>query len=152
VEPGDYEVSFRYALDSADRNNSQRFDFYLLNSAGRHRSDVVYRLKRNTRESYKRIFAADTSIRFLVLDLNPYGARFSNPGLRIDTLVVTRYLPARTGADSLYRSLFDYAVPADYYNHIDSYAARRDSVSLPADSLPTEQTADTVSCDSICAK
>ncbi len=152
AEPGDYEVAFRYALDSADRNNNLRFDFYMLSSAGRHRSDVVYRLKRDVRESYKRSFAADTSIRFLVLDLNPYGKKFENPGLRIDTLVVKRYLPADKGMDSLYRSLFDYAVPVDYYNYIDIYAARRDSANMVQDSLRTEISADTVRCDSICAE
>lgn len=150
-EAGDYEVSFRYRLDSADRNNNLRFDFYMINGRGRHRGDVVYRLKRGIRESYKRTFTADTSIRKLVLDLNPYAEKFEKPGLRIDTLVVRRYLPSRIAFDSLYRSLFDYAVPADYYNHIESYNARMDSLRLAVDSVRAAAdslSAAPVSCDS----
>lgn len=144
-EQGDYEVSFRYALDSTDKNNNLRFDFYMLNGRGRHRGDVVYRLKRDARQSYVRTFTADTSIRKLVLDLNPYGKKFEKPGLRIDTLAVKRYLPSEVAFDSLYRGLFDYSLPADYYNHIESYNARLDSVRAAA-------AADTLSCDSLSVK
>ena len=151
-EAGDYEVSFRYRLDSTDRNNNLRFDFYMINGRGRHRGDVVYRLKRNVRDSYERTFTADTSIRKLVLDLNPYSAKLDKPGLTIDTLVVVRYLPSEKAFDSLYRSLFDYALPADYYKHIDSYNARLDSMRLAADSLRAAASADSVSCDSVCVR
>lgn len=142
-QAGDYEVSFRYRLDSTDKNNNLRFDFYMVSDRGRRRGDVIYRLKRNSRESYSRRFEADSSIRKLVLDLNPYGGKLENPGLRIDTLVVVRYLPSRVAADSMYRELFDYSIPADYYNHIDDYAARLDSLRTEPDSLP---------CDSLSAE
>ena len=143
--PGEYEVSYRYSIDSTDQNVLLRTRHYLVDRQGRRLSEVVHRLQRRRRGEFSRTFDVDTSIRSLVLDLNPYDLHPSPPRMQFDTVVVIRYLDPELAADSLIRSKFDYTFWPEMFRPVGtgdslvsdtlpSVSHAQDSLPLPADS------------------
>jgi hypothetical protein len=116
-EPGTYDVSYYYTLDSTDHNPDLRASHYLLDERGARSATNSRRLSSVEQERYTASFPALPSHRKLVLNLNGYAGRgeITRPNLTIDSLIVTRYLPEKVALDSMARELFD-------YRHIDTLA------------------------------
>lgn len=106
---GTYEVSYSYLVDSVDRNENLRTDIWLVDEEGRRSGDVSRRLRRLERERVMLSLTAGTDHRSLVIDLGGYpGKDIKTPSLRVDSLVVRRYLPDAVALDSMARGWFDY--------------------------------------------
>ena len=132
-EKGDFEVSYSYVVDSADKNHNMRTRHYVLNNYDRKISENVHRLRRNEqRGRYKGSFKVTAADRYLVLNLNPYTQNeITTPSMRIDSLRVRFYMDDKLAQDSLSRLLLRKTIPEDYQRYIKSWqdsVARRDSM------------------------
>ncbi len=109
-EPGIYDLSYTYIVDSADRNNNLRVNQYLVDKRKYQSSNVSRRLKRFETETVSASFTADKNHRELVINLNGYPKDLTKPNMTVKDLTVKRYLPDRIARDSLGKSWMDYRV------------------------------------------
>lgn len=131
-EKGDFEVTYSYVVDSADKNHNMRTRHYVLNGYDRKVSENVHRMRRNEqRGRYNGNFKVTAADQYLVLNLNPYTAKdITKPSMRIDSLEVRFYMDDELAQDSLSRLLLRKTIPEDYQRYIKSWqdsVARRDS-------------------------
>ena len=113
VEEGSYKIRYSYLIDSTDRNGSLRTNHLLRDSAGRQVSSSVNWMKKNNRQSYETKISATPRARVLEIRFGNYGKGLKAPSLRIDSLTVTYYLPAKAARDSLTRELMNYKLLID---------------------------------------
>lgn len=141
-EAGEFEVSYRYTVDSLDKNPTMRTRHYVLNKFDRHLGENIHRMRRNNiRGSYTGRFTAGPECKYLELNLNPYpDGKIDKPNFRIDTLVVKLYLDDVTARDSLVRSFIHYPISPYYRGDIKRW---NDSLRR-ADSLQRVSKADTL--------
>ncbi len=104
IVPGDYTVSFKYNIDTLDKNRNSRVELYLL------KNDTI-ELKRHTqmlvryREgTFTRVFNVDTVMSELYINMfyHPKNETSETPNIKIEDLKVVRVLPIETSVDSLY--------------------------------------------------
>lgn len=109
AEAGSYDVAFSYLVDSTDRNGTLRTDIHTTDRRGKYLNGDIYRLGREGWGRATQTVMADTAARRLVIDLNGYpGRAVSTPSMRVDSLVVTHYLPDSVAVDSLARDWLGY--------------------------------------------
>ncbi len=130
---GDFEVTYSYVVDSADKNHNMRTRHYILNIYDRKISENVHRMRRNQqRGRYKGTFKVTEADQCLVLNLNPYTQKeITTPAMRIDSLRVRFFMDDKLAQDSLSRMLLRKTIPEDYQRYIKKWqdsVARRDSV------------------------
>jgi hypothetical protein len=132
-EKGDFEVTYSYVVDSADKNHNMRTRHYILNTYDRKVSENIHRMRRNEqRGHYKGNFKVTAADQYLVLDLNPYTSKdITSPKMRIDSLEVRFFMDDKRAQDSLSRLLLRKTIPENYQRLIKPWqdsVARRDSV------------------------
>ena len=143
-EKGEFEVSYKYVVDSVDKNHNMRTRHYIINHYGnRQGGESSHRMRRNSqRGKYNNSFKVEEHYRELVLDLNPYNENMTDPKMRIDSLKVVFYMSNRKAMDSLTKLLlserdfwrYDYLM-IDSLRRADSVAKVLADSLLRADSL-----------------
>lgn len=113
--PGEYNVSFRYYIDSLDENRNSRIEVYVLCKDSvrvlRH-TTMLTRLKES---NYTRKFTLDSIHRLIYINMyyHPNNEVSKLPDISIRDLEVVRVLPAETSVDSLYHKQLNIRI----FNH-----------------------------------
>ncbi len=123
LREGNYEVSYKYLLDSLEENSAVRIVGTIIDTTGRRRqafSQSLAKLKRQSPEPQKfETTAADSA---LILLLGNYPVKeMKRPGLTVDSLEVTYFLPQQMALDSLMKTFI----------HLDLFPENETQVSSP---------------------
>jgi len=112
---GMYHIRYGYLIDSADRNTNLRTTHALLDSSGHQlTSSVNWMQKRQSEhQAYTLELNATSSACRLEVRFGNYGKEMTTPHMRIDSLVITHYLPLEQALDSLRRHLYEYRLIID---------------------------------------
>jgi hypothetical protein len=111
TEPGTYDVSYYYLIDSTDQNSDLRVSHYLENDRGVRSSVTSRRITRPEQGYFTTSFTVLPTHRRLILNLNGYAGKkdeITRPNFTIDSLLVMGYLPERVALDSMARERFDF--------------------------------------------
>ena len=126
VEPGDYQLSLRYLVDSLDRNDKGLKGSVWLERRDSTRTNVyTTTLRRDRQENFTRRFTVDTTHRRLWVDFIEFRGKPQRPSLTVSDLKID-YTPETSAAvDSLYMQQLDIRIFADEFFR----------AAIPADSL-----------------
>jgi len=107
---GTYHIRYGYQVDSTDRNMNLRTTHFLLDSAGRQLTSNVNWMQKHSSEHqrYTAELNAISAARRLEIRFGNYGKEMTTPRIRIDSLIITFYLPLEQALDSLRRHLYEY--------------------------------------------
>lgn len=115
LKVGDYEVNFKYLVDSLEENGAVRVTGMIIDTAGRRRSafsQALTKLKRQSPPPQK--FESTAADSALVLLLGNYPAReMKRPHLIVDSLEVTYFLPKQVALDSLMKMFLHFELLPD---------------------------------------
>ena len=126
VEPGDYQLSLRYLVDSLDRNDKGLKGSVWLERRDSTRTGVyTTTLRRNREETFSRRFTVDSSHRRLRIDFLNFTGKPQRPSVTITDLKVEFTPPTRTAVEKLYEQQLGIRIFADEFFR----------AALPADSL-----------------
>lgn len=119
VEPGKYEVSYTYRLDSLDRNDRLQRKMWLQRKNGSKNSMQIYTLQRNRDEQTSRTFHADSLCDSLCLQLLTFPKDPKRPSITVRNLKVTYTPDERQAIEQLYRDQLGIRIFADeMYHHL----------------------------------
>ena len=126
VQPGEYNLSLKYLVDSLDRNEKGLRGVVWLERRDSTRANVYSTtLRRDRQESFSRRFTTDTTHRRLWIDFIEFREKPQRPSLTVSDLKID-YTPETTMAvDSLYMQQLDIRIFADEFFR----------AAIPADSL-----------------
>ena len=114
VEPGDYQLSLKYLVDSLDRNDKGLKGSVWLERRDSTRTGVyTTTLRRNREETFSRRLTADSSHRRLRIDFLTFNARPERPSVTVTDLKVEYIPPTRTAVEKLYEQQLDIRIFAD---------------------------------------
>ena len=126
VEPGDYQLSLRYLVDSLDRNQRGLKGSVWLERRDSSRTNVyTTTLRRNREETFSRRFTTDTTHRCLRIDFLNFTGKPQRPSVTVTDLKVEFTPPTRTAVEKLYEQQLGIRIFADEFFR----------AALPADSL-----------------
>ncbi len=106
LSPGEYEISYRYYIDSTDRNAPLRTESYIVDSKGKRSGLTSRRLAAADSGRITVLHTARQGDRRLVLALNGYPRNLTRPSLAVDCLRVTHYLPREEAVGRLRRTWY----------------------------------------------
>lgn len=116
LRPGDYAVSFRYRVDSTDRNPGMRGGVWLEDDDGERTGAYTMMLRRYGDEQFSRSFKADSSARTLVIDWAMFRERPPHrPSVTLRDLEVVYTPETSVAEDSLYLRQLDIRIFADEF-------------------------------------
>lgn len=116
VEPGDYRVSFRYRVDSLDRNEQGlKGSVWLERENGSKVKNYSSTLYRNHTNSFTRHFTADQSHRTLRLKLLDFYGKPARPSLTVTDLKVEHTPVTETAVRRLYEEQLNIRIFADEF-------------------------------------
>lgn len=126
VQPGEYNLSLKYLIDSLDRNEKGlRASMWLERRDSSRTNAYSVTLRRNRTEPFKRRFTTDSTIRRLRLDLLDFAETPRRPSITVTDFEL-RYTPeTRPAVESLYMQQLDIRIFADEFFR----------AAIPADSL-----------------
>lgn len=126
VQPGQYDLSLKYRIDSLDRNEKGLRGSMWLERRDSTRANVyATTLRRNRTETFSRRFTADSSHCRLHIDFVDFREKPQRPSITITDFSV-EYTPETAAAvDSLYRQQLNIRIFADEFFR----------AAIPADSL-----------------
>ncbi len=114
VEPGDYQLSLKYLVDSLDRNDKGLKGSVWLERRDSTRTGVyTTTLRRNREETFSRRFAVDSSHRRLRIDFLNFTGKPQRPSVTVTDLKVEFTPPTRTAVEKLYEQQLDIRIFAD---------------------------------------
>ncbi|MFI3266606.1 MAG: hypothetical protein R3Y15_05570 [Rikenellaceae bacterium] len=90
VEPGSYELSFRYFIDSEDKNSPISYRYGIINKSGRYRSISTYHMKKSLSEKRDLTIpnvSEQDSLLYLQLGVYPK-TMTGEPHIRFDSLTL----------------------------------------------------------------
>lgn len=126
VEPGDYQLSLRYLVDSLDRNDKGLKGSVWLERRDSTRTGVyTTTLRRNREETFSRRFTVDSSHRRLRIDFLNFTGKPQRPSVTVTDLKVEFTPLTRTAVEKLYEQQLGIRIFADEFFR----------AALPADSL-----------------
>jgi len=125
VQPGQYRLSYKYLIDSLDRNERQRYVVWLERADGTRTDRYSSTLRHSREESVSRSFLTDTAHRTLHLKLLEFREKPARPSITVSDLKLEYTPPTETAVDSLYIRQLDIRIFADEFFR----------AALPADSL-----------------
>lgn len=126
VQPGQYDLSLKYRIDSLDRNEKGLRGSMWLERRDSSRANVyTTTLRRNRTETFSRRFTADSSHCRLHIDFVDFREKPQRPSISVTDFSV-EYTPETAAAvDSLYRQQLNIRIFADEFFR----------AAIPADSL-----------------
>lgn len=114
VQPGEYNLSMNYLIDSLDRNTEGiRASSWLERSDKSRISNSTFTLRRDRQEEFSRRFDVDTSIRRLRIDLLNFPNKPQRPSITVTDFRLTHTPPTRSAVESLYMKQLDIRIFAD---------------------------------------
>lgn len=126
VQPGEYELSLNYLVDSLDRNETGLRSVVWLERQDSSRANVyTTSLRRGREESFSRRFTVDSTHRRLRVNLLDFRESPKRPSMTVTDLKVNYTPPTEIAVDSLYRQQLDIRIFADEFFR----------AAIPADSL-----------------
>ena len=130
AEPGTYNISYTYFIDSLDENRTHRTFYYLIDTAGvRHVVGSTY-MSAQRRQSVATTTEATDASRTLEIVFGGGREDMKRPYLTIDSLRVEYFLPIGVALDSVVRTFFPIYVPRPVYDE----PTAQDSSTLHLDS------------------
>ncbi len=116
VEPGSYEVSLKYRIDSLDRNpRGLRSSMWLERRDSTRSNPYTTTLRRNREESLSRRFTADSTHRRLHIHLLTFGETPQRPSITVRDLKVEFTPPTRDAVERLYEKQLNIRIFADEF-------------------------------------
>ena len=116
VEPGSYEVSLKYRIDSLDRNpRGLRSSMWLERRDSTRSNAYTTTLRRNREESFSRRFTADSTHRRLHIHLLTFGEAPQRPSITVRDLKVEFTPPTRDAVELLYEKQLNIRIFADEF-------------------------------------
>ena len=116
VEPGDYQLSLKYLVDSLDRNDKGLKGSVWLERRDSTRTGVyTTTLRRNREETFSRRLTADSSHRRLRIDFLNFTGKPQRPSVTVTDLKVEFTPPTRTAVERLYEQQLDIRIFADEF-------------------------------------
>lgn len=126
VQPGEYNLSLKYLVDSLDRNTKGLRGVVWLERRDSTRTNVYNTtLRRDRQESFTRRFTVDTTHRRLWIDFIEFREKPQRPSLTVTDLKIDYTPPTALAVDSLYMQQLDIRIFADEFFR----------AAIPADSL-----------------
>lgn len=114
VEPGEYSLSFKYRVDSLDRNSKGLKGTVWLERRDSTRTNVyTTSLRRNREETFTRRFTTDTTHRRLRIDFLGFNGKPERPSVTVTDLKIEFTPPTRTAVERLYDKQLDIRIFAD---------------------------------------
>ena len=127
VRPGDYAVSYRYRIDSADRNRNVRTGVWFERADSSRTANYTMLMRRDSDETFSRTLTADSSARTLVLDIFIFRDKPLTPRIDVRDLRITFTPDTALAVDSLYLEQSELGIFADEFFQ----AFAPDSLQLP---------------------
>ena len=127
VRPGDYAVSYRYRIDSADRNRNVRTGVWFERAVSSRTANYTMLMRRGSDETFSRTLTADSSARTLVLDIFIFRDKPLTPRIDVRDLRITFTPDTALAVDSLYLEQSELGIFADEFFQ----AFAPDSLQLP---------------------
>ncbi len=116
VEPGEYDFTLRYEVDSLDRNPRGMKATLWLERRDSSRSNLyTMTLRRNREERFTRSFTTDSTHRRLHIHFLTFGERPQRPSVTVRDLKLTHTPPTRTAVERLYEKQLDIRIFADEF-------------------------------------
>ena len=106
AEWGEYEVAFRYAMDTADGNYRARGSIFVRDRQGTEYGTMRINYRNGESERYRQRVKVPRGGGELVVEPVIYDRNMRQPHFTIDSLVISYLPPRETALDSLSRSLF----------------------------------------------
>ncbi len=131
VAPGDYHISFKYTVDSLDKNgNGLRCRMWLDRNDSTRVKHYTTTLRRLRENSITHNFIVDTSHRALRLQLLDFSDKTpKKPSITITELEVKYTTPASEAVDSLYERQLDIRLFADdFFSAANAARDKKDSI------------------------
>ena len=127
AQPGDYTVSYRYRIDSADGNRNVRAGVWFERADSSRTGSYTMLMRREADESFSRTLTADTSVRVLAVDIYLFRDKPLTPRIEVRDLSITYTPETAVAVDSLYLEQSDLRIFADEFFQ----AFAPDSLQLP---------------------
>lgn len=126
VRPGDYDIMYRYILDSLDRNGRARSLYELYNPYWYRTNSTSFGLNTRRRSTHTATMTAEPYDETLVLKLAGYSPDMNRPHVYIDSIRVTYYPPIQAALDSLvqYNAARVFKIPENYAGPAKNSGAR----------------------------
>lgn len=116
VEPGEYDFSLRYEIDSLDRNPRGLKAVMWLEKRDSTRSNVyTMMLRRNREDRFSRRFATDSTHRRLHVHFLTFGEKPQRPSMTVRDFRLTFTPPTAPAVDRLYEKQLDIRIFADEF-------------------------------------
>ena len=116
VEPGEYNLSFKYTVDSLDRNmRGLKSSMWLERNDSSRVNIYTNTLRRNREESFSRRFTTDSTHRRLRVYLLGFNDKPERPSVTVTDLKVEFIPPTRTAVEKLYEQQLDIRIFADEF-------------------------------------
>ena len=113
-EPGEYNLSLKYLVDSLDRNQRGLKGSVWLELRDSSRTNVyTTTLRRNREETFSRRFTTDTTHRRLRIDFLTFNGKPERPSVTVTDLKVDYTPPTRKAVEKLYEKQLDIRIFAD---------------------------------------
>lgn len=127
LQPGEYNLSMKYRVDSLDKNNGLKASTWLVKRDSTRSNVYTFTLRRDRTENFSRRFTVDSTIRGLRLDFFDFKEKPQRPSVTLSDFEI-RYTPQTQAAvESLYMKQLDIRIFADEF--------LRAAKSNPTDSL-----------------
>lgn len=124
VEPGEYNVQWRYLVDSLDRNTRNRARIWLERADSSQVQPYTVTLRRLSEGSISWKFTVDSSMRRLCVELFSFPETPRRPSLSVRDFRVEFTPETHTAVEQLYRRQLDLRIFADQFLR----AAQKDSL------------------------
>lgn len=116
VEPGEYNLSLKYHVDSLDRNSRGLKGTVWLERRDSTRTNVyTTSLRRNREETFTRRFTTDSTHRRLRIDFLSFNGKPERPSVTVTDLKIEYVPPTRSAVEQLYEKQLDIRIFADEF-------------------------------------
>lgn len=116
VQPGEYNLRFKYLVDSLDRNErGLRGSVWLETHDSVRVNYYTTTLRRNREENFSRRLVTDTTHRRLRIELATFSDKPRHPSVTVRDLMLDYTPPTRVAVDSLYDRQLDLRIFADEF-------------------------------------
>lgn len=115
LQPGEYNVSLKYEIDSLDRNPGLKGAAWTVQRDSSKSNYYSFFLRRDRTENFSRRFTVDSSIRGLHLDFAVFRDKPGRPSVTLRDLRIDYVPPTATAVDSLYLQQLPIRIFADEF-------------------------------------
>ena len=115
AEAGSYTLEFDYRVDSLDRNDRLRGEWWFERADGSRSTIATTQLRKQSDEHYTRTFRADTTHRTLHIDIGLVEGKWKQPALTVRNLTLTHQLNTAEAVERMADRQFNVRIFADEF-------------------------------------